>query len=261
MRLTDIHCHLLPDIDDGPDTIEEAKNLLRDMRAQGVWRIIVTPHYRPEMFEAPVEKIQRYFNRMQKIAASGGILLYLGCEHYRYPEITEVLLEQNHLTMNYTEYVLIEFMPYDTFQTIRNYVHSLCSCGFKPIIAHVERYDCCWNIECLEELIEVGASLQINAGSILGKSGAKVKRFCIKLMKADMVDFIASDTHNRTSRKPNLGKCADYVEKKFGKEYAYKVFVQNPEKIIQTGDCDGKGRNETRASELWRKRSVKDAAY
>lgn len=233
MRLTDIHCHLLPKVDDGPDSVAEAVGLLKEMHEEGVRCIIVTPHYRPDMFEASAERVWKHYLGMRKIAKALGIRLFLGCEYYRNSEIPELIEKKERPSMAGSEYVLIEFSPDDVFQTIRNHVYTLRSRGFKPIVAHVERYECCMNTEKIEELVELGAYIQMNAGSVLGRSGAKMKKYCKKLMEEDLVDFIASDTHDSKTRRPNLGKCAAYVEKKMGREYTERIFIQNPANILR----------------------------
>ena len=71
----------------------------------------------------------------------------------------------------------------------------------------------------------------MNADAVLGYEGHKIKKFCATLMKNDLVDFIASDAHNLSTRKMNLGKCASHVEKKMGQDYVEKIFVENPRRI------------------------------
>ncbi len=231
MKLTDIHCHMLPFVDDGPDSVMEAKALLAESYEQGVRRIIVTPHYRPEMFETPIKRIRYSYSRMKEIAAEMGIRMRLGCEFYRNEHLVSLLRERERPSLAGSRYVLIEFSTNDLFQTIHNSVYELLTNGYKPVIAHIERYACCGEIEKIQELRALGASIQINAGAVLGNAGRHTRRYCKKLMQADLIDFIASDTHDTKNRRPNLGECAAFVEKKMGKEYAFRIFVTNPGKI------------------------------
>ena len=98
MHLTDIHCHLLPGVDDGPGTIKEAGRLLDLMREEGVDRIIVTPHFHPEMFEPSAERVERFYWGLREMARRRRIRLYLGCEFYRCPEMSRLLAEgKDHL--------------------------------------------------------------------------------------------------------------------------------------------------------------------
>lgn len=228
MELIDIHCHILPMVDDGPESAEEALQILEEMRAQRVDRAIVTPHYRREMFEPSMKKVLYAYKWMRRQAADRGIQLRLGCEYYREEQMVEKLNCRRRPTMAGGSYVLVEFSTNDMFSTIRNYIYELTAHGYRPIIAHVERYFACQQLDRVKELKNMGARIQINAGSVLGESGWRMKRFCLELMRADVVDFIASDTHNTGSRKLNLKRCASYVTRKMGKIYTKKVFYDNP---------------------------------
>ena len=126
---------------------------------------------------------------------------------------------------------MTEFSTNDSFVTVRNYIYELITKGYRPIVAHVERYFCCQEPERIQELKKLGAQIQINADSVLGYEGHTIKKFCAGLMKDDLVDFIGSDAHNLEGRKMNLGKCAIYVRKKMGQDYAEEIFVDNPRRI------------------------------
>lgn len=233
MKVVDIHCHVIPRVDDGPDTVEDARKLLTDVYEDGVRVMIATPHYRPGLFETSGDRIEKYYRIAKRAAEKRGMRLYLGCEFYRSTELIEKIKAGKRPTMAGSDYVLVEFAPEDLFLTIRNHVYALVMQGYRPIIAHIERYECCSELERVQELRELGAYIQVNAGAVLGWNGWKAKRYVRKLMSEDLVDFIASDAHDRKRRKPNLGKCADYVERKFGQEYAQRIFVKNPLKILK----------------------------
>ena len=243
MKLVDIHCHLIPRVDDGPETVEEAGKVLAAMYDEGVRVAIATPHYRPHMFEAPAERIEKYYQLMKKAAEAKGIRLYLGCEFYRYAEMAADIEAGKHPLMAGSDYVLIEFAPDDTFLTIRNHIYELVARGYNPIVAHIERYDCCRMPDLVQELRELGAYIQVTAGAVLGGSDRKTKKYIKGLMDEDLVDFIASDAHDGKRRKPNLGKCSAYVERRYGREYVHRVFVKNPLNIIKAGEGYEKGKD------------------
>ena len=87
-------------------------------------------------------------------------------------------------------------------------------------------------LEKLEELVRLGAQIQVSSGAVLGEHGLAAKMFTRKLLKKHMVDFIGSDAHDLKDRVPNLDACATYVEKRFGAEYAKEIFVNNPNCIL-----------------------------
>ena len=229
--LVDIHCHILPGVDDGATDMETSKAMIREAYKQGVRYMIATPHYRPEMFEPSMSKVISVYRKMRTYAAKIGIDLRLGCEYYRNDQIIYHLDNKLRPTMLGGKYVLTEFSTNDSFITIRNCNYELIVRGYHPIIAHVERYFCCQEPERIQELKKLGAQIQINADSVLGYEGHTIKKFCAGLMKDDLVDFIGSDAHNLEGRKMNLGKCATYVRKKMGQDYAEEIFVDNPRRI------------------------------
>jgi protein-tyrosine phosphatase len=104
--------------------------------------------------------------------------------------------------------------------------------GYIPVIAHVERYECLSDISRIEDLQELGALIQVNADSVLGIDGRHFKRYTKKLLKAGLVDVIASDSHGTKERVCNMKKCYEYVAKKFGDDYAQEIMQTTPENII-----------------------------
>lgn len=234
--LTDLHCHLLPGVDDGASTGKELKELLQMEYEQGVRRIIFTPHYRRDMFETPTKDIRRRFLKVKRILEESGsrMEVYLGRECYASSRLADMIKEDKYLYMNRTRFILVEFPYKQTYQKIRSQVYELLAKGALPILAHVERYNALVEKpDRIGELIEMGAYIQVNAGSIIGESGWTQKRFCNKLMKNNYIHFVGSDAHDIKSRKPNLGHCKEYVERKMGAEYAEQIFLINPQMLIK----------------------------
>lgn len=236
LKIADIHCHILPMVDDGADSIAEAKQMLLMEYEDGVRMIIVTPHYREGMFEPSMKKVMHHFRGMRKVAATVApdLRLYLGCEYHTNSRMTEDLRQKRRPVMAGSSYVLTEFSGAHTYEKIRNQVYDLIAEGYKPIVAHIERYPCMWDdISRVEELIQLGAYIQSNASAVMGENGAKIKKYCRRMMEEDLLHFIASDAHGVKYRKPNLGACAKYVSKKMGESYAEKIFCRNPYHILK----------------------------
>lgn len=234
--IIDIHCHILPGLDDGPKKMETSMQLLRMEYEQGVRAIIFTPHYRKHFFETTREDIIRQYMKMHRKIVRSNIRIgtHLGCECHSHHHMVKKLEEETLLTMAKSSYVLVEFSSRHNYRAIRNQIYELVNHGFQPIIAHIERYPCMVeDIDKVEELIDLGAYIQVNAGSVLGEDGRQIKKYCYRLIKKDWVHFIASDAHDCNDRSPNIGKCAAYIEKKMGNEYARKIFRENPLKIIR----------------------------
>lgn len=235
--MVDIHCHILPDVDDGAEGEKEAVQLLKSEYVNGVSDVILTPHYRPGIFETSEAVIERQFRKMERYVATrmkGKLNIYLGCEYHRDSHMIFDLREGKRPTLANSKYVLVEFSSIHGYSVIRKQIYDLVNAGYKPIIAHIERYGCIVNEPtAIKELIALGAELQITSGAVLGSDGWATKWFCRKLLKKQLVHYIASDAHNMNTRPVDLGKCAEFVEKKYGKSYAEKIFIDNPKKIIQ----------------------------
>ena len=236
--LIDMHCHIIPGVDDGAADMEMAVKLLQMEQRSGVSEVIVTPHYRKGMFETSQSVIDRQYDALCSMLSKSdlSIRVHQGCEYHTNPEMVEDLRCGKRPTMAESNYVLTEFSSKHGYSVIRNQIYALVSAGYRPIIAHIERYPCMIKEPGpVEELRELGAEIQITSGSVLGKDGWRIKRFCMRLLKEKKVTYIASDAHNLESRAPDLQECAQYLEKKFGSRYVEQIFVRNPRKIIRSG--------------------------
>ena len=162
-----------------------------------------------------------------------GVSLHLGCEMYRDSNMTEILTHRMKPTMAGSRYVLVEFSHRDDYSRIRKTIYDLSVKGFIPIIAHGERYPALiQDLDCVEEVVRLGAKLQVTTGAIYGQHGFRYKRICKKLLAEDMVDFIATDAHDMKKRAPDFDRCRQYIEKKKGPAFARKILIENPGMIL-----------------------------
>lgn len=234
--MIDIHSHLLYGVDDGAKSRKESIQMLKEAKKQNVEAIILTPHYRKGMFKHPNEKIQENFMDLKAVAKEIGIDIYLGTEFHVNSSIVEYLHRGRCRTLADTEYVLAEY-GYDTeFTYIKSTVQELLLNGYIPIIAHAERYACLREeIERVDLLRDIGAMIQVNADAILGIDGFFTKNIVKKFLKKRLVDFVASDSHGMKARTNNLGKCRDYLYKKYDSDYVDKILEKNARALIGCG--------------------------
>lgn len=229
----DIHCHILPGVDDGAADMKTAKKLIRKEMADGVQNIILTPHYRKRMFEPKMDLIRNTYEQLKKETSDWNVQLYLGCEYHANMDMVEDLNEKKRPTLGGSRYVLCEFSDGDIASYITERTYQLLAGGYIPVLAHIERYKALTkDFALIDDLVERGCRMQINAGSILGEDGFFVRRFCRKLIDYDLLHFVGSDAHNLEDRVPRLGECAAYLEKKYGEDYAWKILRENPEKLL-----------------------------
>ena len=229
----DIHNHTLFGVDDGPQEIATAEKMLFDAKSQGAEAIILTPHYRRGMFAYPIDSIEHNFRELEQIAQAIGLSLFLGCEYHVNSDLIPNLQSGRCKTLAGSDYVLTEYSYQTEYSYIAEQTNRLLSCGYFPVIAHVERYKCLQKKPALcVELSNMGALIQVNADSVLGLAGWNEKRCCKTLLSKKWADVIASDAHDLTERASHMAICKTNIEKKYGEEYAERLFVKNPMRIL-----------------------------
>lgn len=235
-NIVDMHCHILPEIDDGAKNEGEAYQMLRMAYDEGIRVIVATPHHHERRGMCTPGQYKRALSKVRKMAKDIDEKFYVmpGMEIYFSQDVLNKLEHKKVQTMGVSDYVLIEFSPNDEFRYIQQALQQVQMKGFHPIIAHIERYECFHDhVDDVEYLIEMGAYVQVNAGSIVGTSGRTTKRFVKELLERQLVHFVGTDAHSSGSRSPMIKKSADFVEKRFGEEYAREIFRTNGLKVLK----------------------------
>lgn len=226
----DIHTHILPGVDDGALNMDEALELVRMARMNGTAHLVLTPHYRGRWRSNTPQLLRRQFDQLVALAkeAVPDMTLYLGNEAAIEREVGDKVAEGRILPLHNSRYVLLEF-SYDTSRIqMVDGVMGVISSGYTPVIAHAERYRIIQKDKKLAgDLLEVGALIQLNADSIMGKCGLGIKWTCGRLLRKGMVQFVASDAHDPKERPPLLKDCYDHVCKRYGRDYADAIFREN----------------------------------
>lgn len=239
--IIDMHCHILPGIDDGARDEGSMERMFRIADAEGIEAIVATPHYTLGEDEKRVEAIKTKYALARKTWKKRGSQkeLYLGNELLWEDGIVEALESGNALTMNGTSYVLVEFLPDAGYEYIENAIRKLQYAGYLPIIAHVERYEQLQNRKSLQKLVDMGAYLQVNVSTILGKHGFLLKWRMTQYLKGGLIHFVGTDAHNSKTRRPELKQCAQYLEKKLGVVKTRRILEKNPMKMLEGERLNG----------------------
>ena len=222
--LIDIHNHTLFGVDDGSKAYEE-----------GIRGIILTPHYNPYRWHNTATELTAKYNILRDYCIDNypDFKLYLGNEIYYGQDTIDELNEAKIFTMANSQYVLVEFSPSADYEVIKRAVMDIQQNSYYVIIAHVERYECLLKkSDYIDELKELGAYIQVNASAVMGERNHREKKFTNKLLKRENVDFVATDAHRDNMRTPKLKKCAEFLIKKYGEEYAGLILIDNPTSVI-----------------------------
>lgn len=239
MNIVDLHCHIMPYVDDGAADTDEALELLRSERDQGVTELCLTPHLRHGMFHSTDEKIITGFERLKDEALEAGLKLrmHLSREYYFDADFLKRLDAGDVIPMGPHKALLLEFSYNTPAETLLKASRRVQEAGYLPLFAHVERYGAIMEDTALaKQLYKGGTLIQMNASSLLGLEGWRQKHTAKQLLKQKSVHVIASDAHDSDLRTPNLKRCADYLERKVGAEAAELLLSINPRAILCGSD-------------------------
>jgi protein-tyrosine phosphatase len=233
--MIDMHCHILPGVDDGPKTLEESLELARLAEAEGITKIIATPHHQHPMFENSGPSILRKVEELNESFEEANInLTVIPSQEIRLHgdvvqniELGDVLP----MTPNST-YLLVEFPSNSIPHYTTRLFYDLQMKGYTPIIAHPERNKVLVEKpDLLYEMVKSGVLTQVTAASVIGHLGKKVKRFTEQLIDTNLTHFVASDAHNLTERPFRLREAYSVVEDVFGIDMVYQ-FRENAEVLV-----------------------------
>lgn len=233
--MVDIHCHILPGIDDGAENIEETIQMAKEAVSEGIHTIIATPHHKNGQYDNEKTSILEKVSDLNKLLASEAIPLTIlpGQEIRLYGEV----LDDYHsggkiLPLAETSYLMIEFSSGHVPRYAKQLLYELQTEGFTPIIVHPERnQEIIENPDLLYRFVNNGALSQITAGSLCGQFGKKIKKFSEQLIEANLTHFVASDAHNVRNRNFKMTEAMAEVEKKYGMDMVH-YFNENAELLI-----------------------------
>lgn len=236
--MIDLHCHLLPNVDDGPKTVRESIALAQMAVADGITVSVLTPHIHPVRYVNTRSSLQRTFEAFQRVLKLKRIPLAvrLGGEMRLSPESLELILEEEVPflgTVDGYRIVLLEF-PHQIIPVGSvSFVSKLLDMKIRPLIAHPERNKMIMhNPEKIRPFVDMGCWLQITAGSIAGHFGGSPFKTALYLLENEWAWVIASDAHNQEHRPANLSEGRDAIARLFGASLAQSMVLDRPARII-----------------------------
>ncbi len=228
--MIDIHSHILPNLDDGENDVNKLLEIIKQMSQNGVKTVFATPHYLEGMYNNSSIDIKNALMNLKKLISENSISLEVkqGCEVYLTPTSHEDIIRENYCYEG-TNYCLVECNVNSLESDVYRSIYHILRKGFRPILAHPERYRFIMNsTRAARELIEKDILLQVNSGSILGIYGKSVKNTAWKLLNSGKVHFIASDTHAKEieyNLKIAYDKVVEHIDETTA-ELLFKIFPQ-----------------------------------
>lgn len=231
----DIHTHILPGIDDGARDLAESLLIVKEAIVIGVREIILSPHL--PYYGANLDKVSQSFQSFREVVTTEElpVKLHLGPELMLSFELPQLICADKRFTINgYGRYALIEMPCFEIPVYAPDVFFGLLTRGVTPILAHPERcLDVIRNYRQVSRFIDNGVMIQVNAGSILGKYGRKVRSTAISLLKAGFCHVVASDTHRSGVIKTLLPEAFSFLGKIIGQARAEELIFSNPAKLVR----------------------------
>ncbi|HEX9652574.1 MAG TPA: CpsB/CapC family capsule biosynthesis tyrosine phosphatase [bacterium] len=231
--MIDIHSHVLPKIDDGPQSWQETMAMLYQAQEDGISEIAITHHILSNLGYEKEDEIILKYNELQDRIKNENLKLkvHLGAEIYAQAD-----MDLSHKISTYNDnkkYFLVEFPMQGIPKFAVDRFFEIIMEGMVPIIAHPERNaGVIRNPMRALEFVQRGARLQMNAGSLLGRHGSHVRDTAMILMNSNLIHFCGSDAHNTSSRPMKLRDTLYAVAEGWGEERARTLFKINPQKAL-----------------------------
>ncbi len=236
--MIDLHCHILPGLDDGSESLSESVAMARVALAEGIEVIVATPHlFRGDIGLADLAAVGRKKQELEAALRQAEIPLKIlnGVEvRFSHNLIEEIKKHKRNLVIHTSSYMFIEF-PFDyVYSGVKEVFFELMSEGIIPIIAHPERNSVfISHPEQLYDLVEMGCLSQANSGSFTGLYGQSVRETAERLVSWGLVHALGTDAHNSSGRAPRFKDALRIVESLIGAQAARALVEDNPQAVLE----------------------------
>lgn len=230
--MIDLHCHILPGVDDGASSYEASLAMSAMAAHHGIRHIVATPH----CTTGGVRDVTIGVNMLQELLTEENIpiRLYPGMEIFGTYDTAQLLLEKKLLTLNHSRYPLIEFAFHSDGEEETDILQSVIQAGFTPLVAHPERYAyICQDPTLLNHWKQMGCLFQVNRGSLLGRYGYAAQQMAMAMVHRGFATVVATDAHSPTVRTPRARDTYELLFHSVSPVAAELLMRRNPERILQ----------------------------
>jgi protein-tyrosine phosphatase len=226
--MVDVHCHILPGLDDGPENVEISLAMAEAAIADGITHVVATPHSSNE-HSFDYARVRALRAELQE-KIGDRLILATGCDFHLSPENLDALREDaRRFCINQHDYLLVEFNEYSIPPSMDQTLHEIQLLGLRPVITHPERNAILrLQTERLAKWVRLGCFIQVTAGSLTGVFGPGAQKHSLRWLADGLVHIVASDAHNTGRRPLKLQPAFEMVRGQFGEEKARALFVENP---------------------------------
>ncbi len=233
--MIDLHCHLLPGVDDGAKDLATALDMARRACAEGITTTVCTPHILPAVYENEGPDIQAAVTSLQEALSLAGIPLQLlsGADVHMVPDIVSGLKQGRILTLAGSRYLLLEPPHHVMPPQFDDCIFGLQSAGYVAILTHPERLS--WiepQYALIRRMVTKGLWIQLTAGSLTGRFGKRPRYWAERMLDEGLCHVIATDAHNISTRPPHLAGAKALVEQRLGAAEADNIFGVRPSGVI-----------------------------
>jgi protein-tyrosine phosphatase len=238
--MIDLHCHILPGVDDGPQSVEESLVMAESALRDGVRTMVATPHMLNGVYENDLSSVRSDLGALERALVRKGLLLrlHVGGDVHVAPGMVEAVRNETAVTIdNGRKYLLLELPSQSVPPGVKEEVFQLRIHGITPIITHPERNpSLSRDRELLRELVEMGALAQVTAMSLTGDFGEAVRDVAETLLKRRLVHVIATDAHSPRDRPPVLSRGVEAAAAVLGRPDEAERMVTEVPAAILAGD-------------------------
>lgn len=233
--MIDLHCHILPGIDDGAPDLDMSLAMARAFVADGVSAVACTPHILPGLYHNSGPAIRAAIGALQQGLQSEGIPLTLltGADNHIVPDFVPGLRSGSLLSLADTRYVLVEPPHHVVPPRMEELFFNIQVAGYVPILTHPERLT--WiasHYDMVERLARGGVWMQITAGSLTGSFGKNAQYWSERMLDEGLVHVLATDAHDTRRRPPNLARGREAAAKRVGDVEAEHLVVTRPRGVV-----------------------------
>lgn len=233
--MIDMHSHIIFDVDDGSESLEESIEIIRTAKERGIKAMFATPHFIEGSMTAEADEVKEKLHILEMELKKNNIdmPIYSGHEIFLDYESLDHLRSGMSLSLNNTRYVLMEMPMQFPLNNLEDILFEFTLKGYTPIIAHPERYAYVQNdLSVVKRWIELGILLQMNLTTLYGRYGNIAKKTSVKMLKRQMYHFVGTDVHTSKSSALSIATPLKMVHNIVGSDVYNEMIYENPKKVV-----------------------------